>query len=143
MFAKSHCTKAFPGPISGSYPAKTIAKNFVSLITYPHSDSKHFEKRLSTKRTYIFCEIFLRLQRDLCHSRFLALIQKLAFPTANCSAATLRKDSPRPVSNGLPEITHRVFLYLLAAPTILRPARFKKRGERAKSAAVCALAMLS
>jgi len=27
-------------------PEKTIAKNFASLITYPHSASKHFEKRL-------------------------------------------------------------------------------------------------
>jgi hypothetical protein len=26
------------------YPAKAIAKNFASLITYPHSASKRFEK---------------------------------------------------------------------------------------------------
>jgi hypothetical protein len=27
------------------YPAKAIAKNFASLITYPHSERKRFEKR--------------------------------------------------------------------------------------------------
>jgi hypothetical protein len=27
------------------YPAKAIAKNFASLITYPHSESKRFENR--------------------------------------------------------------------------------------------------
>src|SRR5262249_43882090 len=32
-------------------PEKTIAKNFVSLITYPHSDADHLEKRPFTKVT--------------------------------------------------------------------------------------------
>jgi hypothetical protein len=32
-------------------PKKTIAKNFVSLITYPHSNSDHLEKRPFTKQT--------------------------------------------------------------------------------------------
>jgi len=30
-------------------PEKTIAKNFVPVITYPHSDCKHLEKRPFTK----------------------------------------------------------------------------------------------
>ena len=55
----------FRAAANGSYPRKTIAKNFVSLITYPHSDSEHFKKRLSAKRTYIFYENFLRVRRDL------------------------------------------------------------------------------
>jgi hypothetical protein len=37
-FARAFCVAA-----SGSYPAKAIAKNSASLITYPHSDFKHFE----------------------------------------------------------------------------------------------------
>jgi hypothetical protein len=32
-------------------PEKTIAKNFVSLTTYPHSDREQFEKRLAKQRT--------------------------------------------------------------------------------------------
>ena len=31
-------------PAAKGYPSKTIPKNFVSLITYPHSESKRFEK---------------------------------------------------------------------------------------------------
>jgi hypothetical protein len=30
-------------------PEKTIAKTFVPVITYPHSDAKHLEKRPFTK----------------------------------------------------------------------------------------------
>jgi len=32
-------------------PEKTIAKNFVSLVTYPHSDSKRLENCPFTKQT--------------------------------------------------------------------------------------------
>jgi hypothetical protein len=32
-------------------PKKTIAKNFVSLITYPHSGSDHLKNPPFTKRT--------------------------------------------------------------------------------------------
>jgi hypothetical protein len=32
-------------------PEKTIAKNFVSLTTYPHSDREQFENRLAKQRT--------------------------------------------------------------------------------------------
>jgi hypothetical protein len=35
----------------GSYPQKGIAKNFVSLITYPHSADKRLEKRPFTNQT--------------------------------------------------------------------------------------------
>lgn len=48
----------FRGATSGSYPVKTIAKNFVSLITYPHSDSKHFEKRPRPSEDIFFVKIF-------------------------------------------------------------------------------------
>ena len=37
--------------IADGLPKKTIAKNFVSLITYPHSDSDHLENRPFTKLT--------------------------------------------------------------------------------------------
>jgi hypothetical protein len=62
---KIELREGFSDAASGSYPAKTIAKNFVSLITYPHSDSKHFEKPPPAKRTYIFYENFLREPRYL------------------------------------------------------------------------------
>jgi hypothetical protein len=45
MPVKWKSARTFRDATAGSYPVKTIAKNFVSLITYPHSDSKHFEKR--------------------------------------------------------------------------------------------------
>jgi hypothetical protein len=32
-------------------PSKTIAKSFASLITYPHSEAKRFEKRASRDQT--------------------------------------------------------------------------------------------
>jgi len=35
--------------IARGLPEKTIAKNFELLITYPHSDRKHLEKRSFTK----------------------------------------------------------------------------------------------
>jgi hypothetical protein len=35
--------------VARGLPEKTIAKNFELLITYPHSDRKHLEKRPFTK----------------------------------------------------------------------------------------------
>jgi hypothetical protein len=37
------------GAAGAGLPEKTIAKNFVPVITYPHSDSKHLEKPPFTK----------------------------------------------------------------------------------------------
>jgi len=36
---------------SAGYPQKGIPKNFVSLITYPHSEIKRLENRPFTKAT--------------------------------------------------------------------------------------------
>jgi hypothetical protein len=54
--ALCHTHKMEYGPLrcsakSGSYPQKGIAKNFVSLITYPHSGGKRLEKPPFTNPT--------------------------------------------------------------------------------------------
>ena len=121
------------------YPAKRDSKNDVSIITNPHSGGKHLENWLTRHWRDAFVNFFLRAVGELSHNahclRFYTAIQKLGSRT--CEQLPRRvnvdQDLSSPTLNQFRCESRRIVYFLKpsAAPTIFRPARFWKRGERA------------
>jgi hypothetical protein len=80
-----------PFRLHAGLPSKTIAKNFVPLITYRHSADTFFEKGSSGVARENFAKNFLRVRPFLSHVGISAAIQKLGFGLPACSLATLAK----------------------------------------------------
>jgi hypothetical protein len=117
---------------------KRDSKSDVWIITYPHSATKHLENELARRARDAFVNIFGRRAGIVTQRVARSILYADSKPWSQACEQLARGVNADQVFKRLKceSISLRVFplgvfLRSSAAPTILRPARFWKRGERA------------